>query len=128
MCFNQLGVKLSGYKSGSIMMIRGRDLRHYVAPWTGKDRYAFDFTCHESIAELVRRMDRMRDGTSTESGETTNPVSGPKTTRHSKDKKDMTVPDKSISETSATKGPTEEKTITEARNKSANRKAQDCHQ
>lgn len=59
MCFNQISLKLDGYKSGAILLIRGGELSHYISPWEGECRYAFDHTTHESVRKAV---DRERDG------------------------------------------------------------------
>ncbi len=60
MCFNQLHLKLNGYKSGAILLFRGRELFHYVSPWEGECRYAFDHTTHKSVRQAV---DLEREGT-----------------------------------------------------------------
>jgi len=53
MCLPQLGLRLDGYQSGAILLFRGAELKHYVAPWEGDGehgfRYAFDHTTHESV-------------------------------------------------------------------------------
>ena len=57
MCLPQLGVRLDGYQSGAILLFRGTEMNHYVAPWegVGEDscRYAFDHTTHESVRRTV---------------------------------------------------------------------------
>lgn len=58
MCFNQIGLKLNGYKSGAVLLIRGGEISHYIAPWKGECRYAFDHTTHKTVRETV---DRERD-------------------------------------------------------------------
>ncbi len=53
MCLPQLGLRLDGNQSGAILLFRGAELKHYVAPWEGDGehgfRYAFDHTTHESV-------------------------------------------------------------------------------
>ena len=53
MCLPQLGLRLDGYQSGAILLFRGAESKHYVAPWEGDGehgfRYAFDHTTHESV-------------------------------------------------------------------------------
>ena len=57
MCLTQLGVRLDGYQSGAILLFRGAEMKHFVAPWEGigEDgcRYAFDHTTHESVRKAV---------------------------------------------------------------------------
>lgn len=53
MCLPQLGLRLDGYQSGAILLIRGAEMKHHVAPWEGDgehgSRYAFDHTTYESV-------------------------------------------------------------------------------
>ena len=53
MCFNQLRLRLDGYNSGAVLLIRGGELDHYLSPWNGECRYAFDHTTHETVREAV---------------------------------------------------------------------------
>ena len=55
LCFNQLGLCLEGYQAGAVVLFRGHELKHYIGPWTGKDRYAFDHTTHESFRKAVEK-------------------------------------------------------------------------
>lgn len=58
MCFNQLGLKLPGYRPGSLLLIRGSEIRHYTSPWKGTgpkrgDRYVFLHGTHESVRAAI---------------------------------------------------------------------------
>ncbi len=53
MCFNQLRLRLNGYRNGSILLFKGSHINHYLSPWTGEFRYAFDHTTHESVRLTV---------------------------------------------------------------------------
>ena len=56
MCLHELGIRLDGYGDGAMLLFRGIELHHYVAPWNwdeGGYRYAFDHTTHESIRQVV---------------------------------------------------------------------------
>ena len=56
MCLEELGVRLEGYGDGAMLLFRGTELHHYVAPWNwaeGGYRYAFDHTTHESVRQVV---------------------------------------------------------------------------
>ena len=53
MCFNQLRLRLDGYRNGSILLFKGSHINHYLSPWTGECRYAFDHTTHESVRITV---------------------------------------------------------------------------
>ncbi len=47
-CLPDLGVRIPG-PSGSIGLIRGRELRHFTTPWTGPSRYCVVHCTHESV-------------------------------------------------------------------------------
>ncbi len=42
MCLPQLGLSLDGYQSGAILLSRGAELKHYVAPWEGDGEHGFN--------------------------------------------------------------------------------------
>lgn len=58
MCLKELGIRLSGYQNGAMLLFRGAEIRHYVAPWLPKGengcRYAFDHTTHKSVEKWAR--------------------------------------------------------------------------
>ena len=57
MCLEELGVRLDGYGDGAMLLFRGTELHHYVAPWNWKQggyRFAFDHTTHESVRRVVQ--------------------------------------------------------------------------
>lgn len=53
MCINKLGIALEGYKDGAVLLFRGTEMPHYVSRWRGKYRYAFDYTTHQSVENMV---------------------------------------------------------------------------
>ena len=55
MCINQLGIALDGYGDGAVFLFRGTEMRHYISQWSGKYRYAFDHTTHQSVEDAVTR-------------------------------------------------------------------------
>ena len=56
MCFNDLGIRCDGYGSGAILLLRGTEMEHFVGPYKGAYRYAFDHTTHESVRKRVEGM------------------------------------------------------------------------
>lgn len=58
MCENELGIGLKGHRSESLILFRGREIRHFVSSWTGECRYAFDHTTHESIQISVKDFEK----------------------------------------------------------------------
>ena len=57
MCLQDLGLRLDGYGDGAMLLFRGTELHHYVAPWNwaqGGYRYAFDHTTHESVRKVIQ--------------------------------------------------------------------------
>lgn len=52
---------LGARKTEGFANTNDRDLRHYVGPWTGRDRYAFDFTNHQPMTVAVHEMNQQTD-------------------------------------------------------------------
>ena len=54
MCIRKMGIALDGYKHGAVLLFRGTEMRHYLSHWTGKYRYAFDHTTHQSVVDAIQ--------------------------------------------------------------------------
>lgn len=52
-CVPQLGLRPEGYRSGSILLVRGDKLLHYTAPYKGECRTCFVLTTHQSVRDEV---------------------------------------------------------------------------
>ena len=54
MCINKLGIALDGYGDGAVLLFRGTEMKHYISQWSGRYRYAFDHTTHQSIEDAIK--------------------------------------------------------------------------
>ena len=54
MCINKLGITLDGYGDGAVLLFRGTEMKHYISQWSGRYRYAFDHTTHQSIEDAIK--------------------------------------------------------------------------
>ncbi|KAL8920488.1 MAG: hypothetical protein Q9208_006237 [Pyrenodesmia sp. 3 TL-2023] len=61
MVFKELGIILPGYGSGAAMQFRGTILKHYIGQWTGKCRYAFDHTTHDTVRKAAENLKQKRE-------------------------------------------------------------------